>query len=102
MAAIATVTSAHDNGAMGRAAVVQKFQLDTDMASMANKPDALCRHCGEWIVRANTKTPWVHVGTMSESCGTYADPDPPENIQRGRHTRPTSSRNPGHGRRKLT
>ena len=60
---------------------------------MANRPDALCRHCDEWIIRANAKTPWVHVGTMSESCGTYAEPkqESPENIQRGRHTTPTSS-----------
>jgi hypothetical protein len=63
---------------------------------MANRHVDLCRHCDEWIIRANTKFPWVHVGTMSESCGTYAEPPPleqesPENIQRGRHTTPASS-----------
>ena len=70
---------------------------------MANRPDALCRHCDEWIIRANEKTPWLHVGTMTESCGTYAAPklpeqEPRESIEPGRHlarnSPPSDSRRP--------
>jgi hypothetical protein len=83
-------------------AVAESIQLPITVP-MANKPDALCRHCDEWIIRANEKTPWVHVGTMTESCGTYAAPPPPEeespeSIQPGRHLARTTSL-PVHGDR---
>ncbi len=82
-------------------AVAESIQLPITVP-MANKPDGLCRHCDEWIIRANAKTPWVHVGTMSESCGTYAEPKPesPENTTSGRHLATSSPHSESRGPRK--